>query len=229
MRNDGIARGTVKSLVIRPQDRPRRHGIDPHLGRQLDRQRARQAKQAGLCRAVQGVGRERSFGMDVGDIDHRTTCCTQVRCSGLRQKQRRLEIGADQVVPRRQIDLAERCRKKTRGIIHQCVEPPETGNGCRHQQRQLRYIEQVGLQTRRRCGPQRIEFTDQRLGVRCCRPVVQHDVGTRRVQLARDRTADPLCRTRYQYRFAIHGPLLNFKTRKTRSWILTFFSEGDRI
>ena len=164
--------------------------------------------------------------MNIGNIDHRPACGSQMRRGSLRQKQRRFEVAAEQVIPRRQIDLAKRRRKKTRRIIHQRIKPPKTGDCCRDQQRQLRNIEQIGLLAGRGIRAERIELGDQRFGISGRRTVMQHDIGARRMYLARDRTADPLCRPGNQNRLAIHdihSQLLNFRMHNTRSWILTVF------
>ena len=73
--------------------------------------------------------------MNIGDIDDGAACGAQMGRSGLRQKQRRLEVAAHQIVPCRFIDTTKRCRKKRRSIADQTVESAELRHRIGHQRR----------------------------------------------------------------------------------------------
>ena len=88
-----------KDVVVGPQDRSGRDRVDAHLGRELARERARERDEAGLGDRIDDVALERSLGVDVGDVDDRALRLAQRRCRGLREEQRRAQVGADQVVP----------------------------------------------------------------------------------------------------------------------------------
>ena len=108
----------------------------------------------------------------------------------LRQKQRRLQVGADEIVPVDLADVAERCRIERRGVVDQDIEAAEgAGRGC-HQRRQLCDLQQIALRERRGARARGVQLARQ--GGRVVRgaAVVQHHIRTRRVQRARDGGAD---------------------------------------
>ena len=74
---------------------------------------------------VDGVVLHRQLGVDVDDVDDAAVLLPQLRRRRLRQEQRRLEIGADEVVPLLFRDLAHRRRIEARRVVDQRVEPPE--------------------------------------------------------------------------------------------------------
>ena len=113
---------------FRPEDRARRHGVDAHFGRQLDRQRPRQAEQPGLGGAVQRVAGQRPFGMHVGHIDDGAARRAQIGSGRLRQKKRRLQVAADQVIPGGGVDAAQRRCKEGRCVVDQRIEPAKAGD-----------------------------------------------------------------------------------------------------
>jgi hypothetical protein len=118
----------------------------------------------------------------------------QVGRRGLREEQRRLEVGADQVVPGRRVDSADFCGIEGRGIVHQRVEPAEAGRDGFDQTRQGVDVEQVGGEGRGGSPPSSaracIQFRGQpvRFGRRGA--IVDRDAGAGRVQRARDFRAD---------------------------------------
>jgi hypothetical protein len=192
--DSGACLGRKVMRALGPFDRPRRHGIDPHPRPQFERQRARQPEQAGFRRAIQRIALERALGMDVGDVHDAAAAALEVGRRGLREEQRRLEVGADQVVPGRRVDSADFCGVEGRGVVHQRVEPAETGHGGFHQARQGVDCEQVSGEGRGGFAtlvrPRRVQLRGQpvRFGRRAA--IVDRDAGAGRVQRARDFRAD---------------------------------------
>ena len=125
--DDGFALGGRKLIVVGPFDCAGRDAVDAHVWRQLHRQRACQAEQAGFGRTVQRIAAQRTLGMDVEDIDDRTVACSQFRRERLRQKQRAAQVGADQRIPGRVVNVADGGGEKIRSIVYQTIETPEGG------------------------------------------------------------------------------------------------------
>jgi hypothetical protein len=86
--------------------------------------------------------------MDVGDVHDAAAAALEMRRRRLREEQRRLEVGTDQVVPGRRVDSADFCGVEGRGVIHQRVEPAEMGHDGVYQRRQRGNVEQVGSEGR---------------------------------------------------------------------------------
>lgn len=125
--DDVVARRAVEACIVGPQDRAGCDGIDAHFRRQFDGQCAGQPEESGLGGAIQGKSGERAFGVDVRDVDDGAVRGLQMWCRGLREKKRRLEVAADQVVPGSRVDRRERRREEAGGVIDQRVEAPEAG------------------------------------------------------------------------------------------------------
>jgi hypothetical protein len=113
---------------------------------QLDGQGARQPRQAGLGGAVERVVLQRPLGVDVGDVHDGAARQGQVRGRRLGQEQRRLEVGADEVVPFALADRAERRGEEAGGIVHQRIEAAEVPGDLLDQPRQVVVVQQVGLE-----------------------------------------------------------------------------------
>ena len=111
---------------------------------------------------------------------------------GLRQEQRRLEVGAHQVVPVDLGDIAHRGGEEGRGVVDEHVEAAEGLDRARHQARQLRHLEQVALGAQRRTRPCLVQLALQGRGVLGGAAVVQHQVRAAGVHEARDLGAHAL-------------------------------------
>ena len=192
LRHDALPRQLVELIVVGPQDRARRDGVDAHLGGQLPRERAGEAGEPGLRRRVDDVVLQRTLGVDVGDVDDRAVGLPQRRRRGLRQEQRRLEVGAHQVVPVGGVDLADRRRVERRRVVDQRVEAAVGAERALDQRRQLRQLEQVRLHQRDRIGADAVELGLQQPRFAGRAAVVQHQVRARGVQPAADRRAHAL-------------------------------------
>ncbi len=117
----------------------------------------------------------------------------------LGQEQRRLQIGADQIVPVLDIDVADHRRIERRRVVDERVELAECLHRLLDQRRQLADVEQVRLDQRDGIGAQMIELGLQqaRFAGRCAK--MQHDGGARLVQPPADVGADPLGAAGDQY------------------------------
>src|SRR6202044_1448555 len=102
------------------------------------------------------------------------------------QKERRLEIGADQVVPVVFVDVSNRGRIEGGGVVDQDVEAAEGCRGGVGQLCQGGAVEQIALRQRRGARPDAVELL--RHGGRFLRraAVVQHHAGAGRVQRTHD-------------------------------------------
>src|SRR5690606_11337342 len=197
-----LLRKFIERVAVRPQHRPRRHGIDAHFRAQFARQGTRQPDQRGLRHTIDNVILERTVGVDVDDVDDTTARLAQIRCRRLRQEQRGAHVHAHQVVPRLFGNAADRRGIKGRGIVHHHVEPTEARH-CRFNDfRQCGRPIEVRLHRRHGFGMHTVQFglQDLRLGSR--RVVVQHETRVRRMELPRDRGADTFGTAGHQHHLA---------------------------
>ena len=70
--DDVFACFRIECAIFRPQNGAGGNRVDAHVRRQFDGQSLGQAKQAGLCRAIEGIAGKRSLGMDIRNIDDRS-------------------------------------------------------------------------------------------------------------------------------------------------------------
>src|SRR5712671_6819577 len=63
-RDDALALPGIELPVFGPRNRTRRNAVHAHFRRELDRQRARECRQSGLCDAVERIALERTLGVD---------------------------------------------------------------------------------------------------------------------------------------------------------------------
>ena len=176
--------------VLGPEYRAGRDAVDAHLGRQFACQRPRQHDEPGFGDAVDGVIAQRPHAVDVDDVDERAAAGAQRRRRSLRQEQRRLQVGADQVLPLRRCQGAERGRIKRRGIVDQKVQATEALAGARYQSGQGAEVAQIRAQHAGAAVPGLIQFDCQPLRILHRAMAVDRDIGTRGVQSAHNPRAD---------------------------------------
>ena len=118
--------------------------------------------------------------MNVHDIDHATPAEFEIGVAAWVMKQRRLEIGADQIAPGCLIDGAERCRKEARGIVDQSVQP--TVGRYRSRDEPLAGVarEQICLTMLGRARSQRIERRRELCRLVARTAEMHHHAGARR-------------------------------------------------
>jgi hypothetical protein len=100
--------------------------------------------------------------MDVGDVDHGAARGKQMRCRRLGQKKRRLQVAADEFIPRRQVDAPSGVGKKLEALFTSASRRPKRSTVAGDQCRQGFELPQVGLQTGRRRGSEGVQFGNQR-------------------------------------------------------------------
>src|SRR5687768_15283586 len=123
--DDARALAGLELAVVRPGDRPGGHAVHAHLGRELERERARERGEARLGDAVDRVALERALGMDVDDVDYGPGVLRQLGRRLLADEHGRAQVRADQLLPVRGLDRADLDRKEAGGIVHQQVEAAE--------------------------------------------------------------------------------------------------------
>src|SRR5690242_19312010 len=89
--------------------------------------------------------RQRLRAMDVYDVDNQSVADTKCGRGGLRQKQRRLEVSAHQIVPINLGDVTHGRRIARRCIVDQYVERAEVARRYVGEHPQLTDVEQVRL------------------------------------------------------------------------------------
>ena len=136
---------------------------------------------------------------------------------GLRQEQRRLEVGAHQVVPVGGVDLADGRGMERRRVVDQRVEPAVGAERALDQRRQLRQLEQVRLDQRDRIGADAVELRLQQARFAGRRAVVQHQVRAGAVQAAADGRTHALGPPGDQHDLALHASILTLSARLRRN------------
>ena len=102
--------------------------------------------------------RQRTFRIDIDQVDNAAARLRQRCGGGLGEKKRRARIACEQFVPLRRRDAADRCRLERRGIVDQRIEAPKTFQRCVDQVRQHFHIAQISLQYQHAIRPLQLEF-----------------------------------------------------------------------
>src|SRR5258708_6761015 len=102
-------------LGIRDRSPARASAAAPELPRRISALRA----------AAERIAPERTLGVGIDDIDDDAGVLRKFRRRLLADEEGWPDIGADQLLPVRSLDLANPHRKKGRGVVHQDVEPRE--------------------------------------------------------------------------------------------------------
>jgi len=114
---DDFALEILLHRAFRPQHRPRRNTVDSNIRAQFARQRTRQHREPRLRNAVHRVSLERAQSVDIDHVDYEPALLRQAGRRRLREKQRRFQVAADEIIPLRKGDLPDRGRVKTRRIV----------------------------------------------------------------------------------------------------------------
>jgi hypothetical protein len=152
-------------IVLGPQHRAGRNGVDADFRAEFARERLRQHHERRLGGAIDRVPAERTQPMDVGDVEDQPPAPAQFRRGGLRQEQRRAQVGADEVlecVPR---DLADRRRIEGGGIVDEHVERAEGADDGGGQRLERGEIGEIGAEGRGRRRTLGIHRAHQRAGL----------------------------------------------------------------
>ena len=122
----------------------------------------------------------------------------------LREEQRRAQVGADEIVPVLDGDLADRRGEERRRVVDQAVEAAEGRQRLLDQRRELGDVEEIGLDQRHRARADVVELGLQQARFAGGAPEVDHQVGAGGVQAATDRRSHPSRATGNQHRLALH-------------------------
>ena len=181
----------VVHVVLGPKHGARRDTVHADLGPELARQRAGEHREAGFGDAVHRVPLQGPQAMNVDHVDDEPALPGEVRRRGLRQKQGRAQIAADQIVPRRLGDLADGCRIESRGIVDEHVEPAEMLEGGADQLLgRLVSMRSAANERRRIPRARRFSSSTELSRRRGGGAVVQEDARAGRMQRPRDLGAD---------------------------------------
>src|SRR5262249_8697576 len=96
---------------------------------------------------------QRTRAMYIRDVDNQAVAEPQRGRCRLGQKQRRLEVGADEIVPVDLGDVTERSWVEGGGVVDENVEAAEIAGRNAWQHLQLPEIEQIGFDRDRGAGP----------------------------------------------------------------------------
>ena len=191
MGDDGLALRIGELAVVRPQDRPGGDGIDADFGAQFLGQGPGQGEQGPLGGRIQGITLERPLGVDVGDIDDGPAPGLEVGGGGLDQKQGRLEIAADQVVPGRLVDLPQGGREEAGGVVDQPIELAEVSDDGLDQSAQLITGQEIGLEEMGGAWAELVQLGGEGAGFGRVGAVVQGQGGAFAMQVAGNGGAHP--------------------------------------
>ena len=147
--------------------------------------------------------------MDVDDVHDGTRVLGELGRRLLADEERRAQVRADQLLPVRRLDVADRHREKGRRIVHQHVQPAEGVHRGADQRAGRNRREELRLHLRRAFRAQRIElgFELHRIGFRIA--VMDEHRGPRGMQAPRDGRSQPTRAARDQH--ALSGERLIHK------------------
>src|SRR6185503_18064361 len=198
---------------VGPENRARRHAVHADVGAEIFGERARQHREPGFGRAVDGMVAQRPLRVHVDDIDDDAARRAQGRHESLGEEQRRLEIAAEEIVPLLERDGADRRGIEVRRVVDEHVEPAARAlEHLRGHALDCGDVAHVGADRERRLRATAIQLGGQLLGFGCRAVVVDRDVRAGRVQRARDDGANALRRTRHERGAPVEAHL-SFRTR----------------
>ena len=111
--------------MFRPQDGAGGDGVHPHLRSEFTREGFGEHDEASLGGAVDGIIFQRSLRVHIRHVDDATVTALEIGCHRLGEKERRLQIGPQQIVPLLLRRLAHGGGIKTRGIVEQHIQATE--------------------------------------------------------------------------------------------------------
>ena len=129
--------------------------------------------------------------MDIDDVDDHAAILRQLGRRLLADEERCAQVGTDQLLPVRSLDLADRDREKGRGVVHQDVEAPEGVERGADQRARRDRREELRLHLGRALRPQRIELGFELCCIGIGIAVVDQHRGARRMQPPGDGRAEP--------------------------------------
>ena len=143
-----------------------------------------------------------------GKVNHRTVCAYSQdftsRGGSLGEKEGRLHVGTDKIVPLLPGDGAKRRGVETRGVVDEDAQVVVEDGDLIDDARDGLVVEQVALHGVCRVGPDRVELLDECSGRIDGVAVVDHDVDVMRMQFTRDGCTDTCSAPRDQCRSFCH-------------------------
>ena len=203
--NNFLLKLRVGDAVCRPHHRPRRDRVDANLRAEFSSERARQHDEPRFGDAVDRIATQWAHAMYVDDVEYEAMREPQGWRRSLGQKQRGLQVGAEQVVPVRFGDFTDRCRVKRRGVVDQNVESSKSLLSKVRKLAELRGVEQISADTCGAVRALRVEFGDERLGFFGRALVVHDNLGACAVEDLHHLGADATGAARDQRHFAGEG------------------------
>ena len=181
----------VGDSVGGPHHRSRCDRIDAHLRRKFAGERTRQHDESGFRDTVNGVTAQGPQCVNVDDVEDEPVRETQRGGCSLREKERGLQVGAEQVVPMRLRDFTDRSGIKRGGVVHQNIEPAETFFRDGDERTEFCGIEKVRRNDGGARGAHGLEFGRECLGLTQRAIAVDHHVGAGRMERACDGGSHP--------------------------------------
>ena len=114
----------IGDAVCRPHHRTRCDRIDADLRTEFSSERACQHDEARFGDAIDRVTTQRTHAVNIDNVEYEAMRESQRRRGSLRQKQRSLQVGAEQVIPMRFGDLTNRRRVKRGGVVTRMSSRP---------------------------------------------------------------------------------------------------------
>ena len=152
-----------------------RDRIDANLRAQFPRERASEHDEPRFSDSVDRVTSQWPHTVNIDDVEYQSVRETKRGCGGLREKQRSLEVGSEQIVPMRFGDFAHRCRIERRGVVDEDVESAESLMDELRERIESRGVQQVGADARRTIRTYGVEVGDERLRLFRRTLVMHHD------------------------------------------------------
>lgn len=172
--DDFLLKLRVGDAISGPHHGARSNRIDADLRAEFSRERARQHDESRFGYAVDRVAPQRAHAVNVDDVEYETVRESQRGRRSLRQKQRRLQIGAEQVIPLSFRDFADWCRIKRGSVVDQDIESAESLLSKLRELAEMSSVEKVCGDAGRAGRAFRVELGDERLGF-FGRALVVHD------------------------------------------------------
>lgn len=180
----------IGDAVGGPHDWAGRDRVDANLRAQLPSESASEHDESRFSDSVYRIASQWSHPVNIDDVEYESLRQAKYWRGGLREKQRGLEVGSEQIVPMCFRNFADWCRIERRGVVDEDVEPAESIFREARERIELSGVEQVRADARctvRTCG---VKVGDERLRLFRRSLVMHHDACTGVVKNFYHRCAD---------------------------------------
>lgn len=188
--DDFLLEVRIGDTIGGPHDRPGCDGVDANLRSEFAGKGSCEHDEAGFRHSVDGIATQRTQTVDIDDVQDESLRKSQGGRRSLRKKKRRFQVGAEQIVPVRCSDFADRRRIEGRGVVDEDVESSELLFSEPRQLAEFRRVEKIEADAGCTLRTLSVELCDQGFRLFGRALVMNDQIGTGIMEHARDLGTD---------------------------------------